>query len=362
MTTQNKPANTLGVVVGAVALLILPLVRPAPAADGPPDPWLTTKAKIAVLTTVGLHGTSIHVDTVDGKVTLHGKVNSSADKEAAQKAVASVDGVKAVRNLLQVVSSKDEKAVEASDSAIESNLEAALKNDPLLKGSSIEVRSVNKKTVLLAGKAESLTAELRAIETAERVPGVYAVHSEIESPDAQADMEIWRELSEKSGSRTDESTSGRIKGAMSDAYITAAAKTRLFADSDTPATDINVDTTDGVVTLFGYVPSPSSKAKAELEAQKVSGVKRVENQLQVVPPGQRSEVGRRDSEIEGTIEEAIAESGELGKADITVEVRNGVARLSGTVANESDETAAMAIAKSASGVRSVESDLQIKPN
>jgi hyperosmotically inducible protein len=348
--------------VAASALLALALATPARAAEGPPDAWLTTKAKIAVLTEVGMHGTSIHVDTVNGKVTLHGKVDSAADKKKAQQAAASVEGVKEVRNLLQVVAAKDEKAVDASDSTIDDHVKAALKNDALLARSSIEVQSVNNGTVLLAGKAESLTAALRAIETAGRVPGVRAVHSEIQSPDAKADREMWRELSEESEPKAKQGTSSRIQGAMSDAYMTAAAKTRLATSSDTPAMDINVDTTDGVITLFGYVPSEASKAKAEAEAQKVSGVKRVQNELQVVPPGQRTQVGRRDSEIEGTIERAIAGNGDLGRSDITVEVRNGVARLSGTVARESDKATATTIAKRTGGVREVESDLQIKPD
>jgi osmotically-inducible protein OsmY len=152
--------------------------------------------------------------------------------------------VKAVRNLLQVVPSKQEKAVNAADLTIEDSVKAALKGDSLLERSAIQVQSVDNGTVLLAGKAESLTAELRAIETAKHVAGVRAVHSEIDSADAKADSERWRELSKKS-----EPSSNR----MSDTYITAASKMRLLTDSETPATDINVDTTDGVVTLFGYV-------------------------------------------------------------------------------------------------------------
>jgi len=353
MTTLGKRTKEASGWIAGLALFGLTLATPARASEGPPDAWLTTKTKIAVLTTSGVHGTSIHVDTLDGRVTLYGNVNSPKDKEAAGKAAASVDGVKAVRNLLQVVPAQKQKAVDAADSAIEDNVKAALKGDSLLERSAIKVQSVNNGTVLLAGKAESLTAELRAIETAEGVGGVRAVHSEIQSPDAKADAETWRKLSEKS-----DSTSGR----MGDAYITAAAKMRLLTDSVTPATDINVDTRDGVVTLFGYVPSQASKAEAEAEALKVSGVKRVDNQLQVVPSAQRSQVGRRDSEIEGTIEKAIAKNEALSDADIKVEVRNGVARLSGTVATESDKTTATRIAQGASGVRGVESDLQTKTN
>jgi hypothetical protein len=48
----------------------------------------------------------------------------------------------------------------------------------------------------------------------------------------------------------------------------------------------------------------------------VGGVKRVDNELQVVPSAQRSQVGRRDSEIEGIIERGLAKNEELGDADI----------------------------------------------
>ena len=41
---------------------------------------------------------------------------------------------------------------------------------------------------------------------------------------------------------------------MSDMWITSAAKVRLIADDQTPATEINVDTRNGVVTIFGIVP------------------------------------------------------------------------------------------------------------
>jgi len=43
-------------------------VAPASAKTSqPPDAWLTTKAKIAVLGKVGTAGTSVHVDTVEGR-------------------------------------------------------------------------------------------------------------------------------------------------------------------------------------------------------------------------------------------------------------------------------------------------------
>ena len=53
----------------------------------------------------------------------------------------------------------------------------------------------------------------------------------------------------------------------------------LLTDSRTPALDINVETQAGVVTLFGIVHSQEAKAAAAEDTRKVSGVKRVVNEL-----------------------------------------------------------------------------------
>jgi len=260
-------------------------------AGGPSDAWLTTKAKVAILTSIGNKVTSVHVDTVDGKMTLHGKVSSPADRERAETTARGIDGVKEVRNLLQVVAPTDEDKVERADSIVEKGVEAALRNDRALKRSSVSVQSVNKGTVLLGGKADSLLAHLRAIETAQNVTGVRAVRSEIESPDAKADTEIWRSV-EGTPDKTArvKSTVSRMQTAMSDVYITAATKTRLLVNKATPSLDISVDTEDGVVTLFGSVPTSAAKATAGAEARKVRGVKHVNNELQIVPDGQQAQV------------------------------------------------------------------------
>src|SRR5262245_52655119 len=51
------------------------------------DAWITTKAKIALLTTKGVRGTGINVDTDAGNVTLHGKVYTDAEKAKAESTV-----------------------------------------------------------------------------------------------------------------------------------------------------------------------------------------------------------------------------------------------------------------------------------
>jgi osmotically-inducible protein OsmY len=87
----------VGLALGAALVLV---AGPATAGDSG-DAWITTKAKISLLTTDGVSASKINVDTVDGKVTLHGKVPTAAEKSKAESTVKAIEGVKDVKNLLQ---------------------------------------------------------------------------------------------------------------------------------------------------------------------------------------------------------------------------------------------------------------------
>ena len=143
------------------------------------DSWITTKAKIALLTMDGFSVNGANVDTVKGDVTIHGKVATTADRTRAEQTVRSVKGVKTVNNLLQVVPSNVKDAVAANDSDVKDRVEASLKAD--IKMKHVNVASVNNGVVLLSGKTDSLTENLRAIENAYSVKGVRRVASEIQS-------------------------------------------------------------------------------------------------------------------------------------------------------------------------------------
>ena len=131
------------------AVLSCALVAPALAVQS--DTWITTKSKLALLTTEGVSTTAVSVDTVNQQVTLHGKVRSADEKAKAETVVATITGVQGVRNLLEVVAPRREKAVQRSDDDIKKQVNAALQAQPALKDSSITVQSVNNGAVLLAG-------------------------------------------------------------------------------------------------------------------------------------------------------------------------------------------------------------------
>jgi hyperosmotically inducible protein len=294
----------------------------------------------------------VSVDTVNQQVTLHGKVRSAEEKAKAETVVNTIDGVKGVRNLLEVVAPSHEKAVQRSDDDIKKQVNTALQAQPSLKESAITVQSVNNGVVLLAGTAKTLTDHLSAVEVASGIPGVQRVASEIQSPDTLGDKEIWRE-------RTAQKSTAEYGAvdASRDVWITSMAKMRLLADSQTPALDINVDTRDGVVTLFGIVPAKDAKRAAEADVRKVSGVKQVRNELQVVTSAKQPAVKAQDADIQRDVEKNFQDRVDL--KDVDIAVKNCVARLTGTVPSGTQRLEAAVVARSTVGVCSVQDDLRI---
>ena len=143
------------------------------------DAWITTKTKIALLTTDGFSVNGVNVDTIHGNVTMHGKVATTEDRTRAERTVRKVKGVKTVTNLLQVVPSNVKEVVAASDADVKTRVEASLSTDTKMKN--VNVASVNNGVVLLSGKTDNLSEKLRAIENAYSVIGVRRVASEIQT-------------------------------------------------------------------------------------------------------------------------------------------------------------------------------------
>jgi osmotically-inducible protein OsmY len=342
--------------------------------DWTPDAWITTKAKLALMTNENVSASDVNVDTVDGRVTLHGKVPTAAAKEAASSSVQGIDGVSKVVNLLQVVPPAATNMVEVSDDEIKTDVERALAANSSLKDSDIDVASVNDGVVLLSGTADDTADHLEAVRVASAVSGVRRVSTEIEDPNQAKDVDENDSGVEKgaqnaantvkdAASTTGEAIAGAGKtvgDAAGDAWITTKVKSRLLASSEAPALDVNVDTTDGNVTLFGTVDSAAAKAAAEKEARQADGVKSVKNLLQVVPKEQEETVARKDDEIEDQVEKELGNRKQFSNADIDVEVNDGVIRLTGTAPTSNVRLSAATVARSVQGVRSVTNDIEIE--
>jgi hyperosmotically inducible protein len=333
--------------LGAV-VLSLPIAAYATTRS---DAWITMKAKTALYLAGDVKGTAINVDTINGRVTLNGTVHDEKEKARAAEEVNKIEGVSDVRNLLHVATSAKSAAImKRSDDLIKVDVEKRLKADRTLDDSSISVKAVNNGVVLLTGRAATLDDNQRALYYAASAPGVFRVASEIDVPDTLPDEDF----------RTDVATKQTAGAIMSDLWITSATKMKLASDSRTPATEINVDSRDGVVTLFGIVPSQESKSAAAEIARGVSGVKRVENQIEVVSSAKHEMVEARDEEIQEGVKKALKDRGDQEEANIGVEVKNGVVRLTGTVPSWQRNLSAVYVARSVTGVRSVRNELRVE--
>jgi osmotically-inducible protein OsmY/transcriptional regulator with XRE-family HTH domain len=134
-----------------------------------------------------------------------------------------------------------------------------------------------------------------------------------------------------------------------------AIKEELLFDPLVEPTNVTVNETNGEVTLDGTVQSYPQYLEAAAAAQRVAGVKKVQNHLEVVLP--RGDV-RDDATLTTAANNALA-------LDITVPdgveatAREGNLRLSGTVSFGRQRTAAAEAVAGLIGVHSIENEIRI---
>ena len=146
------------------------------AKTGMTDSWITSKTKIALYSDDRVKGTQVHVETKSGTVMLRGKVDSNEAKAAAAEVAQGIEGVKSVKNELQVVAPSARKAVDADDKQITKSVEDRFKQDPDLK--KIDAK-VNAGVVTLTGEVKSIGASAKASEVARGIPGVRSVKNDL---------------------------------------------------------------------------------------------------------------------------------------------------------------------------------------
>jgi hyperosmotically inducible protein len=335
-------------------LILLVGSSPASAVSTASDAGITVKVKLAIATAEGVRARSVNVDTVERRVTLHGTVDADSEREAAEQAARTVDNVREVRNLLQVVAPRNQAAVAHSDEQLAECVSAALEAEPSLRESTIEVQSVNNGVVLLKGNARNLGDHLTAVLLVNEIDGVRRIGSEVRSQDVLVDADLWKERNIAVGGSTPRST----RSAADDLYTTSMVKLRLLADPTTPALDINVDTRRGVVTLFGIVPSESIRSAAVSAAATAAGVTSVKNNLLVVPGPMQAAASASDDVLATAVRENLSMHPEL--PHVNAEVSDCVVRLTGTISSAIERVEAMQVARATKGVCRVEDELTVQ--
>lgn len=336
--------------VGA-AVFSLSVFAAAPSAR--PDGLITSKTKLSLWTMGGVRSSAVHVDTSVGVVTLYGQVPSAAARVRAGKRAASLEGVRSVNNLLQVVPARE--VASRKDTDISDDVQMALRSDAALKDSQILIKSVEKGVVLLTGSATSYGDHLHAITVIDRVAGVRRIATEVKMPnDYRADERV----TFVPAVAPDDVKILGARGGANDARISMAVKLRLLTAAQIPSNGMSVDTEDSVVTLFGIVPGNDVRTAAGEIAAKVDGVTRVDNALEVVASDDGQPVEASDEAIARDLERAF--KNRAAQRHVTTVVRNGTVQLSGRVPTGWARLDTLRLARAVSGVGGIDNQLTIE--
>jgi hyperosmotically inducible protein len=144
------------------------------------------------------------------------------------------------------------------DRVITGRVKAALVESPDVKAGQIDVETF-RGVVQLNGFVDSSDKVRRAASIARGTSGVREVRNNLRV--------------------STESTS--VGEVIDDSLLTAKVKAALVNDPVTKARQINVETRDGVVQLSGFVDSADEQRQASEVARGITGVKRVDNKLDV---------------------------------------------------------------------------------
>jgi osmotically-inducible protein OsmY len=144
-----------------------------------------------------------------------------------------------------------------------------------------------------------------------------------------------------------------------DEQIKKSVVDMLYWDSRVDASNIDVEVTDGEVTLRGTVPSYAVKEAALFDTWKVIGVKKVNNNAFVKFPTTSKTL--TDSEIESSIKQQLSWNDSTSNENIHVRVKKGVVSLEGHVDAYWKMFRAHQLASDVIGVVDIENKLTVVP-
>jgi hyperosmotically inducible protein len=153
------------------------------------------------------------------------------------------------------------------------------------------------------------------------------------------------------------SLAGCERRLATDATLNTTVKNKLATDPTTSGSRISVDTSNGVVTLSGSVPTVAEKSEAERIARTTQGVTGVVNNITVEQGETGAGTAFNDATILANVKSQLVASGIIGT---NLDVKNGEVTLTGIVDSAQERSKAEEIARQAAGVKSVNNQLTIK--
>jgi osmotically-inducible protein OsmY len=150
------------------------------------------------------------------------------------------------------------------------------------------------------------------------------------------------------------------KNEAQDAWIDGKAEATLLFNGNLDSFDINTDVESGVVTLTGKVDNSIEKELASELVMGISGVTNVVNELTVINEVNKDSAAATaytDAKIVTVITSRYLFNSQVSGLAIDVDVEDRVVTLNGEVSSEEEKDLAINIAKNASDVREVKSNL-----
>jgi len=211
----------------------------------------------SILNSSTINSKAINIISQDGKVTLTGKVHTSAEKKAVGLLAGRVRGVKEVKNSITVNLKRN-----SSDREIKNDAMAVLNQDVYFSGLPIAV-SVKNGVVTLKGTVGSDYEKNRAGNDICLVSNVKELQNKL-----TVDMQ------DNHGVRTRQIN-------VSDEDLKLSVREVLDQDRRINASRINIKVLSGHVTLDGSVDSHHGKRVVKLDVRDVVGVVGIENNLSI---------------------------------------------------------------------------------
>ena len=257
---RTKLETILATVIFAGAILSVPADASAASSVGAQDN--TASAVQSRLTKKQFQNVKVTVN--DGVATLTGTVDLYQYKADAQKNAVRTQGVKAVKNLIEVT------GADISDADLQTKLIGKLSYDRVNQGNMFDAISVSVKNgvVTLGGHAHNYVNRNSALALVSNTPGVKDMVDNVKVDPV---------------SPVDDQTRLAVANAI-------YGFTTLNKYALNPAKPIRISVQNGNVELYGVVDSKADKDQAFMRANGVSGVFSVKNYLQVAgQPTERPE-------------------------------------------------------------------------
>jgi osmotically-inducible protein OsmY len=281
------------------------------AADALQPWWITTKIQAQYFADADVKPWNVDVTTVsNGVVTLEGTVDSTEAKNEAVRIARETEGVTRVEDRLRVEANArragggpnaaEPAGIAPPDAWLTAKVQAKYFIDDDVKGRNIDVQTQNG-VVTLTGGVASEAERRQAVAIARNTDGVRNVSDKLRV-DA-VDTTMTRPAGAPAGQPAASGQAGpTAPGASSavqdrrrtaagpkpgvrierpDAWITMKIQAKYFLDAEVKGHAIDVDTSNGIVTLTGRVENAEQRADAEQIARETEGVTRVNNQLTV---------------------------------------------------------------------------------